>query len=88
VFRQQLVDAIVVPTGFAELDRVPIACRKRAQEVLESRQVEFPPRRKLVEDRAESRTQLRRAVEEAEQGILGILQLLHVRQEPAGFDGI
>src|SRR2546423_1675740 len=88
VAAQEIVDAFVVPTRIPEFDDMAIRARQRAQEDLEALQVQRPPRRQLIEDRAQPRAELLRVLEESRQRILGVLQLLHVREEPAGLDGV
>jgi hypothetical protein len=39
VSTHQLVDAVVIPTGLPEFDRVPITGRKRGEEVFEARSI-------------------------------------------------
>ena len=54
--------------------------------MLEPRQVDLPVRRKLVEQRAESRAQTTGAFKEAADWLLRVFQLFQVGKEAAGFD--
>src|SRR5688572_14127312 len=85
---EKAVHAIVVPTDVAEFDSVLPAFGQRSEKVFEAIEINFPPGRKLIEHWTKMRAELRRALEETEQRILWIFQFLHVRQEPARFDGI
>jgi hypothetical protein len=67
---------------------VPITGRKRGQEVFEPLEVDRPARWQLIQHGAEVRSELAHVLEKAQQRGLRILQLLHVRQEAARFDGI
>src|ERR1043166_7495580 len=84
----QLVDAFVVPAGLAELYRMTVAARQCTEKDLEALEVQRPARWKLVKDRSEPRSQLPRVIEEARERIVGILQLLHVRQEAPRLHGV
>src|SRR4051812_37647699 len=50
--------------------------------------VEFPRRRKLIQHGTEVLAERVHPAEQAIERLLGILQLLHVRQEPAGLHAV
>src|SRR4051812_12516914 len=60
--------------------------REGAHEPVKSRDVNLPSRRQLIEHRTEMWPELARALEEALERLLRILELLHMGQEPAGLD--
>ena len=72
-----------VPRRLTEFDDVSRAPRERSHEVTESIDVDPPPWRQLIEDRTEMAPQTSKPREQPLERLLGILQLLHMRQEPA-----
>src|SRR5262249_40065162 len=94
---EERVDPIVVPTGVAEFGDESSTCflgrrfsegGELVEEDLKSRDIDSPAGRELKQHRPESRLQMPRAVEEARQRACGVLQLLHMREEAARFDGV
>ena len=65
---------------------MPDALRQRAEEMAQPFEIERPARRQLVQHGPKRRAQRRGVLEETLKGLLGILQLLHVREEPARLD--
>src|SRR3954463_6277245 len=61
---------------------------QRREKYLESLEVQGPVRRKLIQHRTQRAFEMARPREKQLQWIVRILQLLHVRQEAAGFDRI
>src|SRR4051794_23606109 len=73
-----------VPTRIAELQDMAKAVRQYLQEVLQPLTVELPSRRKLKEHGTKVTAKRVHTSEQPVEGFLGIFQLLHVRQKPAG----
>jgi len=83
VLPQELVDLVVHPRPVAQLERVAVAARQLAEELLEPLEVHVPTRRKLPEDRAELSAEPLREREEVPEASRRILQFDHVRDEAA-----
>ena len=58
------------------------------QELLQALTVELPSGWKLIQNRTEMATESAHPTEQSIERLFWILQLFHVRQEPAGFHGI
>src|SRR5438105_8857206 len=61
-------------------------CFEGPHELAQTVKVEVPASRKLEQHRTELLTEPSRVVQQALQRLLGILELLHVREVAAGFD--
>src|SRR5437773_1760852 len=85
VLAEECKDPLGVPARFTELDRVPPPRRQLLKERLEPLDVHRPPWRQLIQHGPECRTELPGMGEKARQGLRRVFQLLHMRQEPAGF---
>ena len=78
---------IVVPGGIAELDHVPAAARQQREKVGQPRQVRRHLGRQLEEAGPQLVAERRHGRIDPPQGLLRLLQPLHVRQEPRGLPG-
>ena len=82
---------VCIPRGLPEFDGVTASPRQRLQkrfETGEAHRRQWPARRQLIKDRPERRAEQFCARKEELERTLGILELLHVRQIPARFQGV
>src|SRR5207248_10220 len=80
---QDAVDFRRMPRGIAQLECVLMAGRQDFEERIEPLHVYFPPRRKLEYDGPQFLPKAIQALEEFGHSGFRVLQLLHMRQEPA-----
>ena len=85
---QQRKDLVGVPARIAEFDDVAGPGRQRLQKSRQSFEVQRPARRQLEEHGTERGVQVTGALQKAVDRLVRILELFHVRQEPAGLDGV
>ena len=86
---EQVIDAWVVPAGVAEFHRMAIRLRQRLQELFEAFEIERPLWGQLIQGPdLETCPERLDPVEQSRDRLIGVLQLLHVREETAGLDRI
>ena len=85
--REQLVNASVKPARIAEFKGKAIACRQLLEERAQAISVSLPFWRQLEQDGAEPVAEFVDPFHESGDGLIWILELLHVGEVTAGFDG-
>src|SRR5580765_5263618 len=85
---QQREGAVVVPARIAKFNGVQTVGWQRLEEGLEPFEIAHPARRQLVKHRTQPAAQTARPREQARDGGVGILQLLHMSQVTARLDGV
>src|SRR4051794_40381806 len=85
---EQGEDVLVVPTVVAELEDVLDRAREQLQKSGGPGQVFVKAWRQLVEDRAEIGLQAPREIDERIEGLLAVLELLHVGNEAVRLDRV